>query len=175
MSKYEEIWTQGTQLYALGEGRDGQKVVFRVDRVHGLTPGEATKNEIDITALEDKAKKKMNGLLDPGTASFSIYLQKNNEGHRNLEYFYKTDQKVKFAIGLDDGFEQDATLEGDDFELPKSRTWFVFEGSVKSFPPVINDDSAVAVNINIQVSGEGDFVWPEDGAETKSVPSYNEG
>jgi|SRR5699024_5359401 len=174
MSKHEEIWTQGTQLYALGEDSEGQKIVFKVDGVHGLTPGEATKNEIPITTLEDKAKRSMNGLLDPGTASFSIYLRKGNKGHRNLEHFYKTDQKVKFAIGLDDGFGQDAMLEGDDFDLPKGRTWFVFDGSVKSFPPVINDDSAVAVNINIQVSGEGGFVWPEDGVETTSFPSYED-
>lgn len=167
MSQYEEIWTQGTQLYALGEDQSGKKIVFKVDGVHGLTPGEATKNEINLTTLEDKAKRSMNGLLDPGTASFSIYLRKGNIGHRNLEYFYKTDQNVKFAIGLDDGYQQDATLVKDDFSLPKTRTWYVFEGAVKSFPPVFNDDDAVAVNINIQISGEGYFVWPEEEVKSK--------
>lgn len=161
MSQHEEIWTQGTQLYALGENKEGEKIAFKVDGVHGLTPGEASKNEIPITTLEDKAKRTMNGLLDPGTASFNIYLRKGNKGHRDLEYFYKTDQKVKFAIGLDDGYDDHATLSEDDFNLPKTRTWYVFEGSVKSFPPVINEDDALSISVNVQISGESYFVWPE--------------
>jgi len=166
MSQYEEIWTQGTQLYALGEDQSGQKTVLKVDGVHGLDVGEANKNDISITSLEDKAERKMPGLLQPGVASFSIYLRKGNVGHRCLEHFYKTNQKVKFAIGLDDGYQQDATLVKDDFSLPKTRTWYLFEGAVKSFPPIFNDDDAVSVKINIQVSKEGRFVWPE--AEVKS-------
>ncbi len=170
MSKHDEIWTQGTELYVLGENKDGEKEVFKVDKVQSLSPGEASKNEIPTTSLDDKAKRSMNGLLDPGTASLKINLVPGNIGHRMLEHLYKTNQEVKFAIGLDDGYQKHATLKENDFDLPKSRTWFLFEGAIKSFPPVIDEDSAVAVNINIQVSGESHFVWPEAEVKTQSAP-----
>ncbi|MNT93817.1 hypothetical protein D3C72_2353800 [compost metagenome] len=43
--------------------------------------------------------------------------------------------------------------EGDDFELPTTRTWFVFQGYVADFPFDFAANSVVSTAVSIQRSG----------------------
>ena len=58
-------------------------------------------------------------------------------------------------MGWSDGKDIVPTIstEGDDFELPPTRTWFAFQGYVADFPFTFAQNAVVASTVSIQRSG----------------------
>lgn len=146
------IWTQGTQLYmkkATGE-------IVEINGVTAMTFPEVSRNQIDITTLKDKSRKKKMGLADTGEATFSVILDTEDAGHQYLIDLANSDdeEKMMFIVGLDDGFDIKPTAAEGVMTLPKTRTWYSFTGALKAFNPTLGEDEVVRNEAKIEVSGK---------------------
>src|SRR5690606_22721812 len=127
-----------------------------IECVTAFNPGGAPAEQIDVTCLESKDRVFEKGLRTPGQATMSINADPSNASHVRLHQMSETDgdTTVKWAVGWADGdAPPTVSTEGDDFELPSSRTWFVFQGYVADFPFDFALNAAVTTAVTIQRSG----------------------
>jgi len=152
------ILTQGTQVFALVPPLTGTGplTVMEVECATSFVPGGAPAGQIEDTCLKAKERSYKKGLRTPGQASLGLNADPNNASHIRLHQLSETDgdTTVKWAVGWADGVAP-PTLDtgGDDFELPATRTWFVFEGYVSDFPFSFDADTVVKTTATIQRSG----------------------
>lgn len=156
------IWTQGTQLYALGPKSDGSGVmqIIEIEKVTGVTPGSSPRKEISTTTLKEReAETSMDGLSQPGEASVAINLSTEEPSHHYLLWAYQNRIPLKWVIGMSDGWiEEDEDgikpeLEADEFKLSKERSWQSFNGRITDFPPELAGDDIVKYSIPVKISG----------------------
>lgn len=152
------VLTQGTQVFALVKPATGTGplTVMEVECATAFNPGGSPKEQIEDTCLSSKERTYKPGLRTPGQASLTINADPNNASHIRLHQLSEEDgdTTVKWAVGWSDGTEA-PTLDtaGDDFELPETRTWFVFEGYVADFPFDFAANAVVSTAVSIQRSG----------------------
>lgn len=152
------ILTQGTQVFALvpPTSGTGAMTVMEVECATAFNPGGSPKEQIEDTCLSSKERTYKPGLRTPGQASLTINADPNNASHIRLHQMSEADgdTTVKWAVGWSDGTAAPTlNAEGDDFELPDSRTWFVFEGYVADFPFDFAANAVVSTAVSIQRSG----------------------
>lgn len=152
------ILTQGTQVYSLvpPPTGTGPNSVMEVECATAFNPGGSPKEQIEDTCLSSKERTYKPGLRTPGQASLTINADPNNASHIRLHQMSEADgdTTVKWAVGWSDGIAAPTlNTEGDDFELPDSRTWFVFEGYVADFPFDFAANAVVSTAVSIQRSG----------------------
>ncbi|AGZ36527.1 MAG: phage tail tube protein [Pseudomonas sp.] len=152
------ILTQGTQVYALVPPATGTGplTVMEVECATAFNPGGSPKEQIEDTCLSSKERTYKPGLRTPGQASLTINADPNNASHIRLHQMSEADgdTTVKWAVGWSDGTAAPTlNTEGDDFELPESRTWFVYEGYVADFPFDFAANAVVSTAVSIQRSG----------------------
>jgi len=152
------ILTQGTKIYALVPPLTGTGplTVLPIDCATAFNPGGAPADQIDDTCLEDTVRKSKKGLRTPGQASMTILADPRNASHIRLHQLSEADGEttIKWAVGWSDGTAAPTVnTAGDDFELPESRTWFVFEGYVADFPFDFAGNANVSTAVSIQRSG----------------------
>jgi len=152
------ILTQGTQVYALVPPATGTGPlsVMEVECATAFNPGGSPKEQIEDTCLSSKERTYKPGLRTPGQASLTINADPNNASHIRLHQMSEADgdTTVKWAVGWSDGTAAPTlNTEGDDFELPESRTWFVYEGYVADFPFDFAANAVVSTAVSIQRSG----------------------
>ncbi|MEX5587076.1 phage tail tube protein [Pseudomonas urmiensis] len=152
------ILTQGTQVYALVPPATGTGPlsVMEVECATAFNPGGSPKEQIEDTCLSSKERTYKPGLRTPGQASLTINADPNNASHIRLHQMSEADgdTTVKWAGGWSDGTAAPTlNTEGDDFELPESRTWFVYEGYVADFPFDFAANAVVSTAVSIQRSG----------------------
>ncbi|MFV3288518.1 phage tail tube protein [Pseudomonas sp. NY11955] len=152
------ILTQGTQIYALVPPVSGigTKTVMEVECATAFNPGGSPKEQIEDTCLSSKERTYKPGLRTPGQASLTINADPNNASHIRLHQLSEADgdTSIKWAVGWSDGTAvPTVSAEGDDFELPDSRTWFVYEGYVADFPFDFAANAVVSTAVSIQRSG----------------------
>ncbi|URD40652.1 phage tail protein [Pseudomonas sp. BYT-5] len=152
------ILTQGTQVYALVKPvtGTGPLTVLEVECATAFNPGGSPKEQIEDTCLSSKERTYKPGLRTPGQASLTINADPNNASHIRLHQLSEEDgdTTIKWAVGWSDGTEAPTlNTAGDDFELPETRTWFVFEGYVADFPFDFAANSVVSTAVSIQRSG----------------------
>lgn len=152
------ILTQGTQAFALVQAvaGTGPLSVMEVECITTFDPAGSPAEQIEDTCLSAKERSYKKGLRTPGQASLGLNADPNNPSHVRLHQLSEADgdTTVKWAIGWSDGTaEPTLNTEGDDFELPKARTWFVFEGYVADFPFSFAANAVVASTVSIQRSG----------------------
>lgn len=152
------ILTQGTQVYALVPPTTGTGplTVMEVECATAFNPGGSPKEQIEDTCLSSNERTYKPGLRTPGQASLTINADPNSASHIRLHQLSEAngDTTLKWAVGWSDGTAAPTVnTEGDDFELPDSRTWFVFEGYVADFPFDFAANAVVSTAVSIQRSG----------------------
>ncbi|QXH44280.1 phage tail protein [Pseudomonas xanthosomatis] len=152
------ILTQGTQVFALMPPLSGTGpfTVVEVECATAFNPGGAPKEQIEDTCLSSNERTYKPGLRTPGQASLTINADPNSASHVRLHQLSEAngDTTMKWAVGWSDGTAAPTlNTEGDDFELPESRTWFVFEGYVADFPFDFAANAVVSTAVSIQRSG----------------------
>ncbi|WP_445621342.1 phage tail tube protein [Kushneria sp. Sum13] len=147
------VLAQGTNVYFLDPET---KQVVTVECATSFNPAGAPADQIETTCLEDQDRTYKRGLRTPGQASLGVNADPQYASHIRLHELSesRTIEDVKWAVGWSDGTAAPAVnAEGTDFELPDTRTWFVFEGYVSDFPFDFQSNSVVATAATIQRSG----------------------
>jgi len=160
------IKTQGTELYALVPSANDPDVleVLKIECMNNFNGGGNPADQITIECLDKTSREYMKGLRSPGQATFTIDADPRNPSHVRLHEMAESDdeafESIRWALGWSDGLGVAPTLnsEGDDFELPTNRTWFLFDGYVQDFPFDFAINTTVKTNVAIQRSGPGAWV-----------------
>lgn len=152
------ILTQGTQVYVLvaSATTPDTLAVMEVECATAFNPGGAPKEQIEDTCLSAKERSYKPGLRTPGQASLTVNADSKNASHIRLHEMSEADgdTTVRWAVGWSDGTAAPTVnADGDDFELPDSRTWYVFQGYVSDFPFDFAANSVVTTAATIQRSG----------------------
>ena len=151
--------TQGTQIYALvpTAADPSDLEIIEIECATALSPGGNPADPIEVTCLSDKVRRYLRGLRTPGQASITLNADSRNTSHIRLHALSEDDsiESVSWAVGWSDGIDIPPTVNvaGDDFELPTTRTWFIFEGYVSDFPFDFAANAAVTTAATIQRSG----------------------
>lgn len=147
------VLTQGTQVYAMNP-EDGE--VIAIACATSFNPGGAPADQIEDTCLEAFDRSYKPGLRTPGEATLGVNSDPQEESHVTLHEFAQQNPSpvLKWAIGWSDGTDAPtAAAEGDDFDLPDTRTWFTFDGYVSDFPFNFEQNTVVATEATIQRTG----------------------
>lgn len=159
------ILTQGTQVFVLDRPAPaGPASVLEVECATAFSPGGNPADPIEDTCLKNRTRTYKKGLRTPGQASLTVNADPANASHVRLHQLSEMDgdTTMKWAVGWSDG-PLDADGEptalptvneaGDDFVLPTTRTWFVYEGYVSDFPFDFAANTVVSTAATIQRSG----------------------
>lgn len=158
------ILTQGTQVFALVPTvADPTKFeVVEIECATAFNPGGNPADQIEVTCLSDKVRRYLRGLRTPGQASLTVNADPRNESHVRLHQLSEDDtiESIAWVVGWSDGFGILPTLneDGDDFVLPTTRTWYVFDGYVSDFPFDFAGNTVVTTAATIQRSGGSAWV-----------------
>ncbi len=152
------ILTQGTQIYALvpPASGTGPLTVMEVECATAFNPGGAPADQIEDTCLSSKERTYKKGLRTPGQASLTVNADPNNASHIRLHQLSEDDgdTTIKWVVGWSDGTAEPTVSEdGDDFDLPGTRTWYAFQGYVSDFPFDFAANAVVSTAATIQRSG----------------------
>ncbi|EQM72019.1 phage tail tube protein [Pseudomonas tohonis] len=153
------ILSQGTQLYVLvpSTAAPDKLEVMEVKGVTAFSPGGNPADQIETTTLDESVRSYMRGLRTPGQASLTINADPRIASHVRLHELSEDDsiESLAWAVGWSDGKDVAPKLnaKGDDFELPNTRTWFVFDGYVSDFPFDFAANAVVTTAATIQRSG----------------------
>jgi hypothetical protein len=151
--------TQGTQVYALVPSVANPAIleIVEIECATAFSPGGNPADQIETTCLSQTVRSYMRGLRTPGQASLTLNADPRNASHVRLHQLSEDDsvENVSWAVGWSDGKGIAPTLntEGDDFELPTARTWFIFDGYVSDFPFDFAANTVVTTAATIQRSG----------------------
>lgn len=153
------ILTQGTQVYALVPTIANPAIleIVEIECATAFNPGGNPADQIETTCLNHTVRTYMRGLRTPGQASLTLNADPRNASHVRLDQLSNDDsiESIAWAVGWSDGKGIAPTLntEGDDFELPTTRTWFIFDGYVADFPFDFAANTVVTTAATIQRSG----------------------
>lgn len=150
------ILSQGTQIYVIDPELDSNGPgVLAVECATTFTPGGNPADQIEDTCLEAFERSYQPGLRTPGQATMTINADPRNASHLRLyELSQENPQRVlKWAVGWSDGTAAPDVDSSVDFDLPESRTWFVFEGYIADFPFDFAANTVVTSQLSIQRSG----------------------
>lgn len=156
--------TQGTQVYVLAPTAADPSVmeVLEIECATAFTPGGNPADQIETTCLSDTVRSYLRGLRTPGQASLTISADPRNASHIRLHELSEDDdvEDLAWAVGWSDGrgIAPTVNAEGDDFELPTDRTWFLFRGYVSDFPFDFAANTVVTTAATIQRSGGSAWV-----------------
>ncbi|EKT4484029.1 phage tail protein [Pseudomonas putida] len=159
---------QGAQLYALlpPVSGAGPKTVMEVECLTAFNPGGAPADQIDDTCLADTDRKYKKGLRTPGQATATILADPRNASHVRMFQLSQddSDEDILWALGWSDGkgIAPTVNTEGDDFELPSTRTWCLFAGYVADFPFDFASNASVSTAATIQRSGKLSWIIKEN-------------
>src|SRR5690625_1407259 len=163
------IKAQGTNLYAMDPDTGDVIDVGCVTSISGI---DETVEQIETTCLSEDSRTYEAGLSTPGTASFTIQFDPENEVHVQMHEWKRIGKHLHWAVGFR---QESAIAAGTDpsvpdseedpvdsgvfmFDLPADRSWIVFEGLMNSYPFDFQGNSVVTSNIGVQISGEIDVV-----------------
>lgn len=155
------VLTQGTQIFFVDPAYDSNGAGVReVECATTFTPGGNPADQIEDTCLADTSRSYKPGLRTPGQATLGLNADPENESHVRLHQLSETDPSpmIKWAVGWADGTGTPTLDSDDDFVLPGTRSWFVFEGYVSDFPFDFAANTVVTTQAAIQRSGGSSWV-----------------
>mgnify|MGYP000895647211 FL=1 len=149
--------TQGTMLYVIDPVGDEVLEVGCITNISGL---DSTLEQIETTCLSADARTYVAGLATPGTATFTINADSEDESHVRLHQLKKTGENLLWAIGWSDGTVPPTVDVGPPvgFTLPATRSWITFEGFMNAFSFDFSQNAVVTSSIGIQISGDPDWI-----------------
>lgn len=149
--------TQGTMLYVIDPVGNEVLEVGCITNISGL---DATLEQIETTCLSETARTYVAGLATPGTATFTINADSEDESHIRLHQLKKSGDNLQWAIGWSDGTVPPTVDVGPPvgFTLPTTRSWITFEGFMNAFSFDFSQNAVVTSNIGIQISGDPDWI-----------------
>jgi hypothetical protein len=147
------VQTQGTKLYTIDPANSALITVGCVTSIDGI---DTAIEQVETTCLESSARTYIAGLATPGSASFGIQFDPDDASHVRLHALKTAGTSLWWAIGFSDGTAPPTVGTGgaDDFDLPTTRSWILFEGFMNSYPFSFAQNSVVTSTVGIQVSGE---------------------
>lgn len=152
---------QGTQIYFI-DPEDSS--IVEVYCATTFSPGGNPADQLETTCLADASRSYLPGLRTPGQATMTINADPEAASHVRLYELAEENPQptLQFAIGWSDGTDDPSGVDSDgDFELPDTRTWFLFEGYVSDFPFDFAQNTVVTSQVTIQRSG-GSFWIPRE-------------
>ncbi len=155
------VLTQGTQIFFIDPEFDSSGAGVReVECATTFTPGGNPADQIEDTCLSATTRSYKPGLRTPGQATLGLNADPENESHVRLHELSETDPSptLKWAVGWADGTDVPTLDSNGDFELPTTRTWFIFEGYVSDFPFDFAANTVVTTQATIQRSGGSAWV-----------------
>jgi len=150
---------QGTQIYFI-DPEDNS--IIEVYCATAFTPGGNPADQLETTCLADGVRSYLPGLRTPGQATMTINADPEAPSHVRLHELAEENPPptLQFAVGWSDGTAPPTGVDSDgDFELPTTRTWFLFEGYISDFPFDFAQNTVVTSQVTIQRSG-GSFWIP---------------
>ena len=153
------ILTQGTQIYFIDSALSSPAIVA-VKCAVSLNTGGSPADQIEDTCLEAFERSYKPGLRTPGQASMVMNADSAEPSHARLFQLSQINPPpiLKWAIGWSNGTAPPTLDIYDEFVLPTTRTWTIFDGYVVDFPQDFGLNSVVATTIPIQRSGPSDWV-----------------
>lgn len=149
------IKSQGTDLYTLDPATGALLDVGCITSLDGI---DTAIDQIETTCLNDITRTYEAGLSTPGAATFGLQFDPSEVNHIRLHQLKTAGTQLKWAIGFSDGTVAPTTgtdSSGDnEFVLPPTRSWLVFDGYMNSFPFTFGLNTMVTSTVGIQVSGE---------------------
>lgn len=148
--------TQGTQLYTIDP--DSGELIY-VECVTSIDGIDTAIEQNETTCLESLTRTYEAGLATPGAATFGIQVDPRNAQHVRLHQLKRAGAQLKWALGWSDGVDVPPTVDSDnDFILPTTRSWIIFEGYMNSFPFSFQQNTRVSSTVGIQISGEPELI-----------------
>lgn len=149
------IKSQGTDLYTIDPATGALLDVGCITSLDGI---DTAIDQIETTCLNDLTRTYEAGLSTPGAATFGLQFDPSEVNHIRLHQLKTAGTQLKWAIGFSDGTVAPTTgtdSSGDEeFVLPPTRSWLVFDGYMNSFPFTFGLNTMVTSTVGIQVSGE---------------------
>lgn len=149
------IKSQGTDLYTIDPATGALLDVGCITSLDGI---DTAIDQIETTCLNDITRTYEAGLSTPGAATFGLQFDPSEVNHVRLHQLKTAGTQLKWAIGFSDGTVAPTTgtdSSGDEeFVLPPTRSWLVFDGYMNSFPFTFGLNTMVTSTVGIQVSGE---------------------
>lgn len=151
------VLAQGTNVYFIDP--DTEQVVT-VECATTFSPGGAPADQIETTCLEDTTRAYLPGLRTPGQASLGINADPRNASHIRMHELSETDPSpvLKWVVGWSDGTDAPTVDSEGDFDLPTTRTWFLFEGYIADFPFDFASNTVVTSTVSIQRTGGSQWI-----------------
>lgn len=150
------VLTQGTQIFFIDPEFDSNGPGVReVECATTFNPGGNPADQIEDTCLSATTRSYKPGLRTPGQATLGLNADPQNESHVRLHELSESDPSptLKWAVGWADGTALPTLDSNGDFQLPTTRTWFIFEGYVSDFPFDFAANTVVTTQAAIQRSG----------------------
>lgn len=150
------VLTQGTQIFFIDPAFDSSGAGVReIECATTFSPGGNPADQIEDTCLSATTRSYKPGLRTPGQATLGLNADPANESHLRLHELSETDPSptLKWAVGWADGTAAPTIDSSGDFDLPTTRTWFIFEGYVSDFPFDFAANTVVTTSATIQRSG----------------------
>lgn len=146
--------TKGTVLYTIDPADDSVLIVGCATSIDGI---DTTLPQLQTTCLSDLAHTYVPGLAEPGTATFAINFDPDDDSHIRLHQLKVAGTKLQWAVGINVGAAPTVAVDsaGDGtFVLPTSRAWITFEGFMNSYPFSFALNALITSTVGIQISGE---------------------
>ena len=157
--------TQGSQLYGIfpSSTTPGEFEIVEVECMNNFNGGGNPADQIVVECLNKTTREYLKGMRTPGQATFTIDADPRNESHLRLHEAAESDDEefdsMHWVLGWSDGKDIAPTLDSsNDFELPTTRTWFLFDGYVGDFPFDFPANTTVKTAVSIQRSGPGAWI-----------------
>lgn len=145
--------TIGTKVYIIDpEGSNGPQVLA-VECAISIDGLGAPREQVDVTCLEDTARRFIAGLATPGALTVNINADFENESHIRLHQMYVARTVFDMAIGWGDGDSVPTIGSDGRLDFPADRTFIEARDTyVSDFPFTFNLNSVVQSAMSFQLS-----------------------
>lgn len=150
----------GTTLWFLDP--DASCEAVQVGCPTSITGLDSTIEQIETTCLESTARTYEAGLATPGTATFTLSLNPQDDSHVRLLELKKAGKTVQWAILFPESSTPPTGTTNSagecEFVLPTDRTAVTFEGFVNSYAFDFSLNAVITATVGVQVSGDPDLI-----------------
>lgn len=147
--------TQGTQLYVVDPDSSGGATVLAIECSISIDGVGSPREQIDITCLEDAARRFTSGLGNPGAMTVAINFDPTNASHVRLHEMFRDKTTFNAAIGFGDGTSPPTISSEDNMDFPPTRTFLhLMDTYVSDYPFNFSLNAVVTANLSFQLSGD---------------------